>query len=848
MNLKEQLAEFNSEQSTQFASSDVMELLYQRSDFYDQNLLKLWHDFGFADCQDLALIAVGGYGRREMFPLSDLDILVLTENTLDDATHAKLNELFNLLWDTKLQVGASIRTLQECLEIGKQELSVATNMYEGRFLYGNAELWHRLVEALFQDDFWATPDFFQAKMAEKEERYARYHNTSYNLEPDLKHSPGGLRDLHLVLWIMLRHYGTRSFDALFNKGLLFPEEYQELKQAENVLFRMRFALHTQLKRYDNRLRFDRQLQLSGLLGYQGEGNQPVEAMMRTFFQATQSISQLSQLLLNSVQQEMIDLKKIGEKRSLDAHFYVQNQQIAVENHRIFAKQPETILDLFLHLTQHQTLQVDPMTLRHLRIALQKHQRPLCELPEARSRFIQLIQQPQMVKNAIVPMHQLGVLSAYFPAWQGITGLMQFDMFHIYTVDEHTVRVMLKLESFLDEQTKISHPLCYQIFNACPHKTLVYLSALLHDIAKGREGDHAENGKVDMYDFARLHGFDEHQAKQMAWLVKEHLTMSITAQRRDIHDPNVVQTFAEIVENQTALSDLVCLTVADICATNETLWNDWKRTLLSQLFEFTTQQLAEQLDYQKEAENNRAEALEIMKLALTPVQHKRLATYWKNGPESYFLRNKPTQLVWHALALLKQNQLPLVLVSNEHARGATEIFIHCEDQKQLFARIANALSKKKISIHDAQIITSQDALVFDSFIVTEQNGMALDEIRCEQIQQTLQKELTELQLKPFAVVKKPIKHQTFKRKTKVRFLVNSNQNQTSFELFTLDREGLLAQVSQIFNQLDLVLINAKITTIGERVEDFFVVSTQENQALSEAQKKELKRIIMEELDG
>ena len=324
MNLKEQLAEFNREQSTQFTSSDVMELLYRRSDFYDQNLLKLWHDFGFADCQDLALIAVGGYGRREMFPLSDLDILVLTENTLDEQTHTKLNELFNLLWDAKLQVGASIRTLEECLEIGKQEISVATNMYEGRFLYGNVELWHRLVEAIFQEDFWATPDFFQAKMAEKKDRYARYHNTSYNLEPDLKHSPGGLRDLHLVLWIMLRHYGTRSFDALFNKGLLFPEEYQELKQAENVLFRMRFALHTQLKRYDNRLRFDRQLQLSELLGYQGEGNQPVEAMMRTFFQATQSISQLSQLLLNSVQQEMIGLQKIGEKRPLDAHFYVQN--------------------------------------------------------------------------------------------------------------------------------------------------------------------------------------------------------------------------------------------------------------------------------------------------------------------------------------------------------------------------------------------------------------------------------------------------------------------------------------------------------------------------------------------
>ena len=229
--LKLQIIEFNAQQNEQFSTTDVIALLHQRSDFYDETLLNLWQEYGFSDRQDLALIAVGGYGRREMFPLSDLDILVLTENPLDEQTHAKLNELFNLLWDAKLQVGASIRTLQECLDIGKQELSVATNMYEGRFLYGNAELWHRLVEAIFQEDFWATPDFFQAKMAEKEERYARYHNTSYNLEPDLKHSPGGLRDLHLVLWIMLRHYGARSFDALFNKGLLFPEEYQELKQA-----------------------------------------------------------------------------------------------------------------------------------------------------------------------------------------------------------------------------------------------------------------------------------------------------------------------------------------------------------------------------------------------------------------------------------------------------------------------------------------------------------------------------------------------------------------------------------------------------------------------------------------
>ncbi len=846
--LKQALIDFNEQQKSVFAQADVLELLHQRSDFYDQFLIELWQEFGFDNRADLALIAVGGYGRREMFPLSDLDILVLTKNAADETTHCKLNEFFNRLWDAKLQVGATIRTLDECIEIGRAEISVATNMFESRFITGNKDYWQVLMERLYQDDFWAIEDFYQAKISEKNERYARYHNTSYNLEPDLKHSPGGLRDLHLVQWIMLRYYGAHSFAALLNKGLLFPEEFQELSQAEAVLFRMRFALHLQLKRYDNRLRFDRQLQLSEQLGYQGEGNQPVEAMMKEFFQATQSISQLSQLLLNSFKQDILDLQNFTQKRPLDQHFSVQDDVIFADNRRCFSQDPCSILDLFFHLTQLPSAAVNATTLRHLRLALQKLARPLCEIPQARARFIQLFHQPKMVSRAIVPMHQLGVLKAYFPAWQGIMGRMQFDLFHIYTVDEHTVRVMLKLESLLDKNTKEMHPLCCELFQKCDHRALVYLAALLHDIAKGREGDHAQVGAVDMYEFAILHGFNQAQAEQMAWLVREHLTMSITAQRRDIHDPNVVKVFAEIVENPTALSDLVCLTVADICATNESLWNDWKKTLLAQLYQFTLQQFAQKLDYQKEAENNRLQALELIKFALTPTQHKRLQAYWAPIPTSYFLRNKPKQLVWHALSLLKQKELPMVLVSNEHARGATEIFIHCQDQNQLFARIAQALSQKKISIHDAQIITSENGLVLDSFIVSELNGQALSEERCQQVQQALLKVLIDPKKQAFMAIKKPIKHQSFKRKTKLRFLVNSNQNQTAFELFTLDREGLLAQISHIFNQLHLVLKNAKITTIGERVEDFFVVSTQENQALTEAEQKALKARILAELEN
>ncbi|OOH89239.1 [protein-PII] uridylyltransferase [Pasteurellaceae bacterium 15-036681] len=852
--LKNQLAEFNTQQKAEFALGNIMDLIHQRSDFYDALLVQLWQQFGFSERDDLSLLAVGGYGRKEMFPLSDLDILILSEQTVDDTTQTALNEMFNLLWDSKFQVGATIRTLDECVAIGEKEISVATNMLESRIILGNADLWQHLMERLFSAVFWPIGDFFQAKMQEKQERYARYHNTSYNLEPDLKHSPGGLRDLHLLSWIMLRQYGVYSLENLMNRGILYPEEYLELEKAQDLLFRMRFGLHLQLKRYDNRLRFDRQLQLSEQLGYQGEGNQPVEAMMKAYFQATQSISQLTQLVLTSFElqnlRSPLDPEK-QPKQPIDEHFYLRNNRIYCNNLSRFTQHPDTMLDLFFHLTQYPNTKASTETLRHLRLALRKLDKPLSHNPLARQRFIQLFEQPNVVSRAIVPMHQLGLLTAYLPQWIGIQGLMQFDLFHLYTVDEHSIRVMLKLESFLDSSNTETHPLCCELFPQLPDRPLLYLAGLMHDIAKGREGDHAIVGAEDMRQFAELHGFNQEQTDYMAWLVAEHLTMSITAQRRDIHDPEVVKEFAKICQNQTALSALTCLTVADICATNENLWNDWKRSLIRKLYQFTVQQLQLgdecSIDYQKIGSAHKNEAIEQIKFTLSATQQHILENFWKNCPHSYFVRNNPTQLVWHALSYVKRAQLPMVLVSNQYARGATEIFIHCEDQPQLFARIAQTLSQKKVSIHDAQIITSDEGLVLDSFIITELNGQELTDERCQQIHSALLKTLTTAKQTAFKLTKKPIKHSSFKqRKTKLRFLANSQPNQTAFEMFTLDREGLLAQIGFIFNQLSLSLINAKITTIGERVEDFFVVSTAQGNALSDEEKTVLKEMLMAEL--
>lgn len=845
-NLKARLAAFNLQQR-QCDPNGVSEWIAQRSAFYDDLLYQLYRHFELDKIDELCLVAVGGYGRQEMFPLSDLDILWLSEKPLAPDVVARLNQLAGLLWDMKLQVGMAIRTLEECIEVGKAEISVATNMLESRFLFGQQVLWTELMQRIRQADFWPLEAFYAAKTAEKAARYQRYHNTGYNLEPDLKHSPGGLRDLHLLSWIMLRAYGVGDLAGLLACGVLYEEEYRELLAAQAVLFRMRFALHLQLKRYDNRLRFDRQLQLSTQLGYQGEGNQAVEAMMRDYFQATQSISVLSQLLLAHFDPPNLPLAdEPCAIPGLDSAFILKNNRLELSDPLLFKRDHGAILDLFYLLAQYPDINVRPDVWRRLHLAVNNLDYALCEKAEMRARFVRLFTLPNVVTRAIEPMHRFGVLSAYLPQWKQIEGLMQFDLFHSYTVDEHTVRVMRNLADFADEQGACRYPLAHKLFArfSDQDKAQIYLSALFHDIAKGRNGDHAELGAQDMREFAHLHGFDDAQCDFMAWLVAEHLTMSLTAQRRDIHDSAVVEGFADKVGNERRLAALTCLTVADICATNETLWNDWKATLFQQLHQFTGQQLAEKLNYSQLAAAHRQEALELIKFTLKPDERVCLNAFWQNCPEGYFLRHSAKQLVWHALACVQQ-PLPVVLVSNAYARGQSELFVHCADRDGLFAQIVQMLTLKKVSIHDAQIMTSENGLVLDSFVISEINGEMLSAERCEQVCQCVLGIFSERRHKGLS--KKLPKHTTFQQSSRLRFLENSQAQQTAFELFTLDREGLLWQVSRIFRELGLSLINAKITTIGERAEDFFVVS-KSGKALDKACRAHLQQVILRELDG
>ncbi|BCB16111.1 TPA: bifunctional uridylyltransferase/uridylyl-removing protein GlnD [Haemophilus influenzae] len=843
---RENLKQFELEN---FSCYSIFELIENRCDFYDALLIQLWLEMELSEQQGISLIAVGGYGRREMFPLSDLDFLILVEQTPSPEIEEKITQFIQFLWDCGFEVGNSVRTLAQCESGGKQDITIATNLLEARFLTGNRPHFDALNELLKRADFWSKEDFFNAKVQEQIERYQRYHNTAYNLEPDIKYSPGGLRDLHLLYWVALRHSGALTLEAILQSGFIYPQEYQQLQESRAFLFKVRFALHLILKRYDNRLLFDRQIKVSELLGFRGEGNPAVEKMMKCFFQALHRISLISNLLIQHYRENVLSSNQATVIDQLDDDFQLINQCLCLRNSFVFQEKPARILDLFFYLTQYEHANIHSDTLRQLQISLDQLSQKLCEIPAAREKFLRLFNQPNAIKRAFMPMHQYGVLTAYLPQWQAIEGLMQFDLFHIYTVDEHTLRVMLKLESFLSQESAQEHPIAHRIFSQLSDRTLLYIAALFHDIAKGRGGDHAELGAVDIADFAQLHGLDRREIDTLAWLVKSHLLMSITAQRRDIHDPEVVMNFAEAVQNQVRLDYLTCLTVADICATNGNLWNSWKRSLFASLYEFTEQQFSqgmkELFDYSEKSAENRKLAQQILTQDYSDITSISIEKLWTRCPEDYFVRNTPKQIAWHTSLLVDFVEALLVKISNRFSLGGTEVFIYCQDQPHLFNKVVSTIGAKKFSIHDAQIITTQDGYVFDSFIITELNGELVEFDRRRELEQALTVALQSEKLPALSIVpNRQLQH--FTVQTDVRFLQENKKEHTEMELVALDKAGLLAQVSQIFTELNLNLLNAKITTVGEKAEDFFILTNQFGQALAREERERLNSVIIQQI--
>ncbi|MBI1732851.1 MAG: [protein-PII] uridylyltransferase [Gammaproteobacteria bacterium] len=834
------------------AGNRIDEVLYRHAWFIDQMLTGAWQSF--ISEPGASLVAVGGYGRGDLLPASDIDLMILTRPRVNAALRSQIERFLTFLWDIGLQVGHSVRTVRQCVQEAKADVTVVTNLIEARHVCGERPLFDEMTDATGPRRIWPTHKYFRAKFEEQSARHQRYEHSEHNLEPNVKDGPGGLRDIQMVGWVAKRHFGAQRLLDLIGYGFLTESEYQTLDRARALLWRVRFALHATTGRREDRLLFDYQKKVARLFGFTAEGNRGVEQFMRDFYRTARDISRLNEMLLQHFQEVILAAGKREKIEPLNNRFQVHGDSIAVRNEHVFKRYPFALLELFLLIQQNARINgVRASTIRLVRESIHLIDEAFRSDIRNRSLFLEIIRQPRMVGHELRRMHRYGVLGAYLPEFAAVEGLTQFDLFHIYTVDEHLLFVVRNMRLFGLEENSARFPLCRRVLQAVPKQELLYLAGIFHDIGKGRGGDHSELGAVDAETFCRRHQLAEFDSRLVGWLVRHHLLMSKTAQREDIDDPETVNRFATTVRDVMHLNYLFLLTAADMAGTNPGLWNGWKAALLGDLYEKTLRALRRGLENPIDKEERiaevKAEALALLGRGLP--RGLAAESVWGGLGEDYFIRHSPDEIARHTQAIAEHTDtaFPLVLIREITARGGTEIFIYMPDHDNIFSRAVRTMDRLGLNILDARIITSTSGHTLDTFIVLETGGEPVQgHGRVTDIHQRLIRALTSLD-QPMAranhVSPRRLRH--FDVPTQVLFSTDSMNIRTIMEVIATDRPGFLAAVGMAMENCGARLQGAKIATYGERVEDIFFITDRHNRPLAdESQMACLRNAITENL--
>ncbi len=827
------------------ADANTARLLKQHSKLVDTLLQDLWRSANISP--EVCLIAVGGYGRGELFPYSDVDLLILLPENASAEVNQSIEVLIGLFWDIGLAVGHSVRDLRECADEALKDATVQTNLLEARYLTGSKNLYKQFEKLLV--GLVNPAIFFQAKMLEQRQRHARFNDTAYNLEPNVKESPGGLRDLQNVLWITRSLGLGKDWAALTKAGLISQTEAKQIRRHEKHLQMLRVRLHYLAKRREDRLIFDFQNDLAKALGFVNTPRRRAsEQLMNGFYSSAKFISLMNDILLQLLEERIYTTQTPAV--SINSRFEARHDLLDIKSATILQREPSSILESFLLLEQHQDLKgMSPNLLRTLHRLKNLVNREFRQSQKNKALFINILKEPIGVTHTLRLMNRYGILGRYIPAFGRIVGQMQHDLFHVYTVDEHILNVLRNLRRFALSKFDHEFPLCSKLFSEFDKPHLLYLGALFHDIAKGRGGDHSTLGTIDAQKFCRQHGLPKADGELVAWLVEYHLTMSSVAQKSDLSDPAVIGNFAKLMGNERRLTALYLLTVADIRGTSPKVWNAWKAKLLENLFFTTLRYLrGETANVAMETDLRQSQARE--KLSYYGIKPESYQDLWEKLGKLYFLRYEAQEIAWHTRLLMphKSTQDVVVRARLSPAGDGIQTMIYTTDRDDLFAHICGFFERTGYNIVEARVYTTTHGYALNSFIVLDQNDKSISyRSLLNYFEYELTQKLAEKSLPQNPVqgrVSRQVKHMPITAMVTLKEDINSNNH--TLEVIANDRPGLLSKLASMFLKHKVHLHNAKINTLGNRAEDTFVISGPAGSKLSEDTLKKLEEDLLHSL--
>jgi [protein-PII] uridylyltransferase len=788
----------------------------------DASLRELWRDAGLS--RRLALVAVGGFGRGELYPQSDVDVLVLLPSGLPQRGERLVEEFIGRLWDVGLDLGHSVRTIDECREEAAKDVTVQTALAEARLIAGSRRLFQKLRATLHAD---LDPQaYFNAKRLEQEQRHGKHHDTAYSLEPNVKDAPGGLRDLQIILWVCRAAGLGQDWRALARLGLVTRKEAVQLQHLANLLARIRIQLHLFAGRREDRILFDHQDALARAFGIAATPTRRASEMfMQRYFRAAKAVTQLNTIVLQNLGAAILPAPDIPPA-PLNHRFMAVRELLHASDPRLFEREPHAILESFLLLQQHPELKgMTAPTLRALWRARLNIDGAFRRDRVNRATFLSILQQPRGVVHELRRMNQYGILGRYLPAFGRIVGQMQHDLFHVYTVDQHILMVVRNLRRFTMLEFAHEYPLCSRLAASFERYFLLYVAAMFHDIAKGRRGDHSALGKLEAGRFCRSHGLPEDETEFVEFLVEHHLTMSAFAQKRDLADPNVIHQFAGIVQNERRLVALYLLTVADIRGTSPRVWNAWKGKLLEDLFRATRRVLrGASVGFDQDVQAKQADALRLLRLYA--LSDKAGEALWRELDVAYFLRHEPQEIAWQTRTLHYRvaTDKPVVKGRLSPIGEGLQVMVYARDEPDLFARMCGYFESINYSIVDAKIHTTRHGYALDTFLVLGPGKSHHYREMISLIEHELAARIAERPpLAPPARgrVSRQLKH--FPITPEVNMRPDEKGQYHLVSVTAGDRPGLLYSIARVFNQYKVDLHTAKIVTLGERAEDVFVVS-------------------------